>query len=152
MKIENIFLIFVKKNWIVLLGDINLYWAHFVIILIKKLRPNFKIFAYITNYENPGNLFKSKRPDIVIKENDSITAIELTCPFELNIIKSMEYKENKYMELKNDLVVSYKQFMLILLDTFIFRFCLQKYKRNENFTTKILLNILRFAKNFCDIF
>ena len=84
--------------------------------LNKKVCRDFKIFADLTNYENPGNLFKSKRPDIVIKENNSITAIELTCPFELNIIKSRDYKENKYKELKNDLVVPYKQFTLILLE------------------------------------
>ena len=34
----------------------------------------------------------------------------------MNIIKSREYKENKYRELKNDLVVPYKQFMFILLE------------------------------------
>ena len=67
-----------------------------------------KIFVDLTNYENPRNLFKFKRPDIAIKENDSITAIELTCPFELNIIKSREYEDNRYKELKNDLVVPYK--------------------------------------------
>ena len=54
---------------------------------------------FLLIYENPGNLFKSKRPDIAIKKHDGITAIELTCPVELNI-KSMEYKENKYRELK----------------------------------------------------
>ena len=82
---------------------------------LKECR-DFKIFSDLINYENPGNLFKSKRPDIVLKESDSIAAIELTCPFELNIIKSKEYKENKYRELKNDLVVPYKQFMSILLE------------------------------------
>ena len=97
-------------------------WRHNSIVsslcnhLNKKICRDFKIFADLTNYENPGNLFKSKRPDIVIKESDSITAIELTCPFELNIIKSREYKENKYRELKNDLVAPYKQFTLILLE------------------------------------
>ena len=97
-------------------------WRHNSIVsslcnhLNKKVCRDFKIFAYLTNDENPGNLFKSKRPDIVIKGNDSITAIELTCPFELNIIKSREHKENKYRELKNELVVPYKQFTLILLE------------------------------------
>ena len=92
-------------------------WRHNSILsslcnhLNKKVYRDFKIFADLTNYENPGNLFKSKRPDIVIKENDSITAIELTCPFELNIIKSREYKENKYRESKKD-----KRFTLILFE------------------------------------
>ena len=86
-------------------------WRHNSILsslcnyLNKNVCRDFKIFANLTNYENPGNLFKSKGPDIVIKENDSITAIELTCPFELNIMKSREYKENKYREFKKDLVV-----------------------------------------------
>ena len=97
-------------------------WRHNSILsslcnhLNKKVCRDFKIFADLANYENHGDLLKSKRPDIVIKENDSITAIELTCPFELNIIKSREYKENKYRELKNDLVVPYKKFTLMLLE------------------------------------
>ena len=84
--------------------------------LNKKVCPDFKIFTDLTNYQNPGNLFKSKRPAIIIKKNNSITTIELTCPFELNTIKSREYKENKYSEVKNDLVVPDKRFKLILLE------------------------------------
>ena len=78
-------------------------WRHKSILnslcnhLNKKVCPGFKIFADLTNYENPGNLFKSKRPDIAIKENDSITAIELTFPLELNIIKSRENNKNIYL-------------------------------------------------------
>ena len=52
------------------------------------------MYVLISNYENRRNLFKSKRADIIIKKNDSITAIELTFPFELNIINpflSMAY-------------------------------------------------------------
>ena len=60
--------------------------------LNKKVCPDFKVFADLTNSENPRNLFKSKGLDIVIKENDSMTAIELTCSFEVSIIKSREYK------------------------------------------------------------
>ena len=65
-------------------------WRHNSILsslcnhLNKKVCRDFKISVDLTNYENPGNLFKSRRLDIVIKENDSTTAIELTCPFELN--------------------------------------------------------------------
>ena len=74
---------------------------------------------------------------IVIKESDSIAAIELACPFQSNINKSRKYKENKYTEFKNDLVVPYKQFPLILFRIYIIRFRLQEYKRNKNFTTTI---------------
>ena len=47
-------------------------WRHNSILsslcnhLNKKLCHDFKIVIDLTNYENPGNLFKSKRPDIVI--------------------------------------------------------------------------------------
>ena len=93
--------------WKILLSS-NFTWkhnsivTHFVIILIKKFVMISKFLTKfdLTNYENPGNLCKSKRPDIVIKENNSITAIELTCPFDLNIIKSREYKENNIGNLK----------------------------------------------------
>ena len=44
--------------------------------LSKKVCPGFKIFANIKNYENPENLCKAQGSDIVIKEKDSIRAIE----------------------------------------------------------------------------
>ena len=118
-------------------------WRHNSILsslfnhLNTKVCHDFKIFADLTNYENRGNLFKSKKPDIVIKENDSIAATELTCPFELNIIKSREYKENKYRELKKDLVVPYKRFMLILFELTLSGFISKNIKEMRTLLQKL---------------
>ena len=43
--------------------------------LNKKVCPDFKIFTDLTNYQNPGNLFKSKRPAIIIKK--TIVSLQL---------------------------------------------------------------------------
>ena len=121
-------------------------WRHNSILsslcnhLNKKVYRDFKIFADLTNYENPGNLFKSKRPDIVIKENDSITAIELTCPFELNIVKSREYKEKKNRELKTDLVVPYKRFTLILFELTSLGFISKNMKEMRTLLQKLSID------------
>ena len=50
--------------------------------LNKKVCCDFKAFVDLTNFENPGNLIKSKWPGIVIKEIESITAIDFTCLFQ----------------------------------------------------------------------
>ena len=62
----------------------NFIWRHNSIlsslILNKIVCSHFKLFADLTNYENPRNLFVSRTPELVIKESNSINAIELTCP------------------------------------------------------------------------
>ena len=127
-------------------------WRHNSILsslcnhLNKKVYRDFKIFADLTNYENPGNLFKSKRPDIVIKENDSITAIELTCPFELNIIKSREYKENKYRESKKD-----KRFTLILFELTSLGFISKNIKEMRTLLQKLNIDDYYVIKKFTEV-
>ena len=118
-------------------------WRHNSILsslcnhLNKKVCLDSKTFVDLTNYENPGNLFKSKRPDIVTKGNDSITVIEPTCPFELNIIKSRKYKEKKYRVLKNDLVAHHKLFMLIFLELTSLGFVFKSIKEMRNLLQKL---------------
>ena len=62
------------------------------------------LYAHINGYERPSTLFKSKcpiesnvemylsRPDIIIQERNCITVIELTGPFETNLLKLHDYK------------------------------------------------------------
>ena len=45
--------------------------------------------------EKNAEMYRSK-PDIIIRETNCITVIELTCPFEKNLLKSHDYKITKY--------------------------------------------------------
>ena len=58
-----------------------------------------RLYTDINGYECPSTRFKStrpnetnaemyrSRPDIIIRERNCITVIELTCPFEMNLLK-----------------------------------------------------------------
>ena len=93
----------------------------------------FQVFSDIDGFENPPTLFKSRqhnithlgavntllhraRPDIVVKQQNRITAIELTCPYETNAISSREYKQKRYENLRCELLTPPSQFDLILLE------------------------------------
>ena len=62
----------------------------------------FEIYADLQGFRPPTQLFNRFRPDIVLVKENEITAIELTCCFETNIIKSNEYKKMKYENLEKD--------------------------------------------------
>ena len=64
----------------------------------------YKLFVDIEGYDNPGSLFRSCRPDIVLLKNDMLYVIELTICFETNFIKSREYKTKRYQNLKDNLI------------------------------------------------
>ena len=93
-------------------------WRHNSIIqtfcnnLLKKACYDFPLYADIEGFENPATLFKSRqqslrttgpqqndhraRSDIFIETRDTLTVIELSCPYETNTTKSREYKETRY--------------------------------------------------------
>ena len=84
-------------------------------------------YADINGYECQSTLFESKRPnetnaemyrsrpDIIIREGNCVTVIELTCPFETNLLKSHDYKVTKYQNLRSALLSPYSHFKLMLL-------------------------------------
>ena len=73
----------------------------------------------------------------------------------MNIIKSRDYKENKYSELKNDLVVPYERFPLIFLELtslgFVFknmkemRTLLQKLNIDDHYITNKLTKVVIYC-------
>ena len=102
------------------LPALNRYtWRHNSIMqtfcnhMLKKASYDFCLYADFEGFENPTTLFKSRqqsltttgpqqndllhraRPDIVIEMWDTLTVIQLTCPYETNTTKSREYKETK---------------------------------------------------------
>ena len=94
-------------------------WRHDSVIqtiinnLVTIASDTCRLYADINGYECPRTLFKSKRPneknpemyrsrpDIIICERNCITLIELTCPFETNLLKSHDYKITKYQNLRS---------------------------------------------------
>ena len=56
------------------------------------------------------------RPDIAIETRDTLTVIELTCPYETNMTKSRQYKETRYIEIKSELFTLPSNIQLIFLE------------------------------------
>ena len=48
-----------------------------------------------------GILFNSPRPDIVVKNGNKVTVIELSCCYETNFVKTRNYKMKSYSELQD---------------------------------------------------
>ena len=71
--------------------------------LQKLLNKGYELFVDIPEYNTPGNLFNSKRPDIAFKFGNDVYVVELTVCFETNFEKSRRYKESRYEHLKHDL-------------------------------------------------
>jgi len=72
--------------------------------LKSVLTTNQQLFADISveNTTSTSKLFRSLRPDMAICEANTVTIYELTVCHETNLIKSKEYKLNKYRNLAND--------------------------------------------------
>ena len=61
----------------------------------------FELFADITGFKNPEVLFNGPRPDIVLKIGNELYAIELSCCYETNFVKTRNYKVERYDQLQN---------------------------------------------------
>ena len=93
-------------------------WRHNLVISTicnhlktKVTNDLLQLYADMDGYDNPVTLFKRRyqtietnmddnlrhrvRPDIVLKNDNQIIAIELTCSFETNTDKSREFKKKK---------------------------------------------------------
>ena len=68
------------------------------------------------NYRCTSDLFLSRRPDIVIVIDNKVTVIELTVCFETNTQKSRTYKQNRYIALKDQLLIPCDEYELIYLE------------------------------------
>ena len=116
------------------------------------------MYADIEGFKNPTTLFKSQqksltttgpqqndllhrvRPDIAIETRDTLTVIELTCPYETNTTKSCEYKETRYKEIKSELLTPPLNFQLIFLEVTSLGFVIKNIKTFRNFLKYININ------------
>ena len=72
---------------------------HYISQLVSR---GYEVFVDLEGYQNPSELFRNVRPDLVLKRNGKLISIELTCCFETNLAKSREYKIQKYQSIEND--------------------------------------------------
>ena len=115
-----------------------------------------QLYADIDGYDNPATLFKRRyqaietniddnlphraRPDTVLKNDNQITAIELTCPYETNTEKSREFKKRRFENLKNELITPTSNFKLILLEITSLGFTTNDVKCFKDFMLKLNLS------------
>ena len=118
-------------------------WRHNSILkslcnqLMQKQSSTFKLYVDgIVGFPNPSQLFRSTRPDIIVKEGSKITVIELTCPYETNTDSSREYKQKRYKDLHRNLLTLPSHFELILLEITSLGFVTDNIKDFKNFLKK----------------
>ena len=73
-------------------------------------------YSRVKKNETNADMYRS-RPDIIIQERNCITLIESKCPFEMNLLKSHNYKITKYQNLFSPLLNPSSHFKLILLES-----------------------------------
>ena len=76
---------------------------------------NASLYVDIPGYLNPSEIFESARPDLLVVCGESVSAIELTCCFELNTKKARDYKSTRYQELGKQ-IKSKQSLKLILVE------------------------------------
>ena len=97
----------------------NSVLSNLIRLIRPKLAPDARLFSDMPGYLAPGGgsippnvLVTNQRPDIFIINESSRESVvfELTCPWDDNIARSHNYKEEKYAPLVADLSQSYKTF------------------------------------------
>ena len=83
------------------------------------------------------------RPDIVLKNENQITAIEFTCPYETNTEKSSEFKKRRNKNLKNELITPKSNFKLILFEITSLGFTTNYVKCCKDYMLKLNLDYER---------
>ena len=56
----------------------------------------FKLFADLGGFKNPEILFNGPWPDIMMKNDNKLTVIELSCCYETNFVKARNYEMERY--------------------------------------------------------
>ena len=61
----------------------------------------FNLFAVLASFKKPEILFNGSRLDIVLKNGNKLTVIELSCCYETNFVKTRNCKEERYGNLQD---------------------------------------------------
>ena len=141
-------------------------WQKVTSSLLNKIinfARRYHIYNLNDGYEFPSTLFESKRPnetnaemyrsrpDIIIRERNCIIVIELTRPFEINLVKSHNYKNTKYQNLSSALLNPCSHFKLILLEISFLGFTGSSTKTFETHLNGKNLDSARMMKKFQEV-
>ena len=150
------FLITVYKHSIDIRGDTTRLFRLFVAICKKKLltifvcwhrrfrKPSYNVQITTTKSHN----FRSTtKRSITLCETrychqirDTLTVIELNCPYETNTTKSREYKETRYKEIKSKFLTPPSNFQLMFLEVTSLGFVTKNIKTSRHFFKSININ------------
>ena len=115
----------ILSNCTVALDQGRFTWRHdsvlksIVSFVSAKLRPGFSLSSDLVGFQSPTGgvipphvLVTPLRPDVFLvnEESREVVLFELTCPWERNIDRSHEYKENKYAPIVADMSQNYRVF------------------------------------------
>ena len=82
-------------------------WRHNAVLrhLANSFQPLLsaaqKLYVDLPGFPSPSDIFDDVRPDLILRTNDKVAVIELTCCYEQNIEKSKQYKLEKYANINN---------------------------------------------------
>ena len=100
-------------------------WRHDSILktIINKLsrspKEKLEIFVdceEIGNHRCTSDIFETLRPDITLVIDDKVIVIELTVCFDTNTEKSRNYKQSRYRNLREQLLIAVNNFEVIYLE------------------------------------
>ena len=115
----------ILSNCTVALDQGRFTWRHdsvlksIVSFVGGNLRPGFTLFSDLAGFQSPAGgvipphvLVTPLRPDVFLVNEDSreVVLLELTCPWERNIDRSHEFKENKYAPIIADMSREFRVF------------------------------------------
>ena len=108
------------------------------------VKAPFEIYCDIPGItpHNPGEIFMDNtyRPDIVVKHPESLTIIELTVPFETNMIKSREGKFTKYQDIRDKLKNQHKKIEIIFFEVSSLGFTAKQDKQMKAYLNELQVN------------
>ena len=61
----------------------------------------FELFAVLAGFKNPEILFNGPRSEIVVKNVNKLTVIELSCCHKTNFVKTRNYKRKRYSKFQD---------------------------------------------------
>ena len=95
-------------------------WRHnsilFTMWYYMSQLTGYELCVDLPGYKSPGELFRSFKPDVVLRKGSNIIAVELTCCFETNTNKSRAYKVDRYINLEEDCIIPFSSFKKIYVE------------------------------------
>ena len=105
-----------------------------------------KLYVDIPGYLPPEDLFTSgSRPDLVLETENCIFVVELTVCFETNLLKSREYKVNRYKELEKNCTTD-KQCKLVFVEFSALGFYTKEIKPFKDLLKSLKLDTSRIMQ------